>query len=96
MNNNSAQTDTIDTLLLDSMSTAVLAIDETLWIRYANPAAEQLLGMSFKKVLNQRLTRALTIPDALFARVREAMESGQPFTDRQVCVEPHVVTRIKP
>lgn len=81
--------ESVDALLLESMSTAVLAIDDALRIRYLNSAAEQLLGMSARKAVQQRLTRAMNIPDSLFARMREALESGQPFTDRQVAVEPH-------
>lgn len=75
--------------LLDSMATAVVTIDDGMRIRYLNNAAEQLLGVSARKALHQRLTRTLTIPDSLFARLREAIENGQPFTDRQVSVEPH-------
>ncbi len=78
-----------DLTLLDSLATAVLAIDGAMRIRYLNNAAEQLLGISARKAVGQRLTRALTIPDALFARIRDAVESSQPFTDRQVSVEPH-------
>lgn len=75
--------------LLDSLACAVIAIDDAMRIRYVNSSAEQLLGASARRVIDQRLTRALTIPDALFARIRETLESGQPFTDRQVSVEPH-------
>lgn len=75
--------------LLDSLATAVLAIDNGLRIRYLNIAAEQLLGISQRKAVGQSLTRALNIPDALFSRIREALDNGQPFTDRQVTVEPH-------
>lgn len=75
--------------LLDSMSTAVLAIDESVNIVYLNSAAEQLLGVSQRKATGQRLTRVLTIPDTLFARLREALGNTQPFTDRQITVEPH-------
>ena len=75
--------------LLDSMSTAVLAIDSSLCIVYLNSSAEQLLGISRRKAMYQRFTRVLTIPDALFARLRIAMETAQDFTDRQVSVEPH-------
>lgn len=75
--------------LLDSLATAVLAIDDGLRIRYMNNAAEQLLSTSARKAINQRLTRAMTVPDTLFARIREALTSGQAFTDRQVAVEPH-------
>ncbi len=75
--------------LLDSMATAVFAIDNSLRIRYLNIAAEQLLSISQRKAIGQRLTRSLNIPDTLFTRIREALENGQPFTDRQVTVEPH-------
>ncbi|NND92101.1 MAG: PAS domain-containing protein [Granulosicoccus sp.] len=71
------------------MATAVIAIDDGMRIDYLNNAAEQLLGISARKVLGQRLTRALTIPDSLFARIRIALQASQPFTDRQVSVEPH-------
>lgn len=74
---------------MDSMATAVLAIDGSMRIVYLNGSAEQLLGISARRAIDQRLTRVLTIPDALFARLLEAYESGQPFTDRQVTVEPH-------
>ena len=87
--NSSVAITTDDLTVLDSLATAVLAIDHAMRIRYLNNAAEQLLGMSARKAIGQRLTRTLTIPDSLFARVRDALESGQPFTDRQVTVEPH-------
>jgi two-component system nitrogen regulation sensor histidine kinase GlnL len=78
-----------DNVLLDSLATAVLAIDSGLRIQYLNIAAEQLLSISQRKAMGQLLTRAINIPDTLFSRIREAIESGQPFTDRQVTVEPH-------
>ena len=75
--------------LLDSLACSVIALDDAMRIRYVNSAAEQLLGVSARRVMDQRLTRALTIPDTLFARIRETLDSGQPFTERQVSVEPH-------
>ena len=78
-----------DLSLLDALSTAIIAIDDGMRIRYVNSAAEQLLGTSARRAVDQRLTRALTIPDDLFARIRVALDNGQPFTDRQVSVEPH-------
>lgn len=71
------------------MATAVLEIDDAMRILYLNSAAEQLLGISAKKAVDQRLTRVLTIPDDLFARLREALDNAQPFTDRHITVEPH-------
>jgi len=82
-------TNSLTASLLDSLSTAVIIIDDGLRIHYLNNAAEQLLGMSAKKTSLQRLTRALTISDSLFARIRQALENGQPFTERQTSLEPH-------
>jgi len=65
-----------DIALLDSLATAVLAIDSGLNVRYLNIAAEQLLSISHRKAIGQRLTRAINIPDSLFSRIREAIESG--------------------
>lgn len=76
-------------ILLDSMATAVLALDERMRIMYMNGAAEQLLGISARKALCQQLPRMLTIPDTLFAHLRDALNSGQPFTERHITVEPH-------
>lgn len=89
MNRYSVPSTAEDLSLLDALATAIVAIDDSMRIRYINSAAEQLLGTSAKRALHQRLTRALTIPDTLFARIREALDNGQPFTDRQVSVEPH-------
>lgn len=89
MTNYPVPTKANDINLLDSLACAVIAIDDAMRIRYVNSAAEQLLGVSARKVMDQRLTRALTIPDSLFSRIRQTLDSGQPFTDRQVTVEPH-------
>ena len=85
-----AQPHTIeDWPLIDSLATAVLCVDDGLRIRFLNSAAEQLLGFSSRKALQMRLTRAVNISDTLFARIREAIATGQPYTDRQVSIEPH-------
>ncbi len=89
MNRYSVPSTAEDLSLLDALATAIVAIDDSMRIRYINSAAEQLLGTSAKRAIQQRLTRALTIPDTLFARIREALDNGQPFTDRQVSLEPH-------
>ena len=75
--------------MLDSMATAVVAVDDHMRIMYLNNAAEQLLGVSAYRAVRQRLTRLVTIPDSLFGRMRHASQTGQPFTDRQVTIEPH-------
>ena len=89
VNSISTPIDVSSELLLDTLSTAVLAIDRSMHVFFINNSAEQLLGISKRKIMGQRLTRILTIPDSLFARLRTALDDGQPFTDRHISVEPH-------
>jgi len=72
--------------LLDALATGVIRLDDALRVEYLNAAAEQILSISSRKSIGQRLTRVLTLPDSLFARLREAIENGQPCTDRQVTI----------
>ena len=75
--------------LLDQLSTAVVLLDQGLRIVYLNAAAEQLLSASMNRVLGKRLIQVVNISDALLNRLREALQSGQPYTDRQAIIEPH-------
>ncbi|MFK7892320.1 MAG: nitrogen regulation protein NR(II) [Granulosicoccus sp.] len=89
MNSSSTDNSAIVFAMLDAMATAVIAVDDNLRVMYLNNAAEQLLGVSANKAIYQRLNRLVTIPDALFTRMRHSSDTGQPFTDRQVTIEPH-------
>ena len=42
-------------MLLDNLLTAVMLLDKHLIIRYVNPAAEQLLGVSARRVVDHAL-----------------------------------------
>jgi len=75
-------------ILLDNMTTAVVALDNALKITAINTSAEQLLGTSVSRSIGRRLAQVVTIPDSLFARLRAAVELGQPVNDRQVSIEP--------
>lgn len=74
-------------LLLDNMTASVIALDSGLKITYLNASAEQLLGVSASRAIRRRLAQIVSIPDSLFARLREALEQGQPVNDRQVTLE---------
>jgi len=74
--------------LLDNMTTAVVALDDALNIKSLNPAAEQLLGISANRSIGRRLGQVVAIPDSLFARLSEAVDTHQPINDRQVTLEP--------
>ncbi len=75
--------------LLDQLSTAVILLDDNLRIVYLNAAAEQLLSASMSRTLGKKLIQVVNISDALLTRLREAIDSGQPYTDRQAIIEPH-------
>lgn len=70
--------------LFDSLSTAIVTLDDGLRVRSLNAAAEQVFGISARKTIDQRLTRLVTLPDKLFGHLRETLDTGQPFTDREV------------
>lgn len=74
--------------LLDNMTTAVVSLNSELKITSLNTSAEQLLGVSLGKAIGRRLAQIVAIPDSLFARLREAVELGQPINDRHVTIEP--------
>ena len=78
-----------DAALLDAMATGVLRLDDGFRLLFLNPAAEQILGTGAKKAMGARLTRLVTLPDELFACMREGLANGQPCTDRQIAIEPH-------
>lgn len=75
--------------LLDQLSTSVMLLDDRLRIVYLNAAAEQLLSASMSRTLGKQLIQVVNLSDALLTRLREAVDSGQPFTDRQAIIEPH-------
>ena len=58
-------------------------------MRSLNTAAEQLFGTGARRAIGQRLTHVVTVPDALFARLRDAMGSELSWTERHVTIEPH-------
>lgn len=78
-----------DPSLLDALSTGVVRLDDGFRVKYLNAAAEQMLGVGARRAIGQRLTRLVTLPDTLFARLREALEHDSACTDRQVAIEPH-------
>ncbi len=75
--------------LLDQLSTAVMLLDHNLRIVYLNAAAEQLLSASMDITLGKRLVQVVNLTDALLLRLSEALQTGQPFTERQTVIEPH-------
>jgi two-component system nitrogen regulation sensor histidine kinase GlnL len=72
--------------MLENLTTGVLALGSDLSVRYANPAAEQLLGVSLQQLAGRPLPAvapALAALEPLLARV---LETGRGFARRELPV----------
>jgi len=77
--------DSIAWRVLDNLNTAVLLFDHELRLTYINPGGEYLLAVSAKVVLGIRAGLLVPCPaDAMEERLREALQTRQPFTEREV------------
>lgn len=75
----------LERLILDHLGTAVLVFDRELRLRYLNPAGEALLSVSAKLVRGQGVEALLACPTAaLTERLRTALHTRQPFTEREI------------
>lgn len=70
-------------LLLDSLSTAVVLLNDTLEICYLNPAAENLFAISAVRIHGTAISELFTDSDESLGSLYEAVKTGQPFTQRQ-------------
>ncbi len=71
-------------MLLDNLLTAVMLLDKHLIIRYVNPAAEQLLGVSARRVVDHALEQVVDYLSLDLDRLRQCLRAGQGFTDNEV------------
>ncbi len=70
--------------ILGNLTTSVLVFDEALRVSYINPAAEELFAVSSRQVMGHALEELVVNGDGLPVRVREAVDSGRPFTVREL------------
>jgi len=71
--------------ILTQLTTAVLLFDAELRIRYLNPAAEMMFGVSARKVQGQPSQRLLICPDDTIRRhLEEAFRTGRALTEREI------------
>ncbi|MGL5287138.1 MAG: nitrogen regulation protein NR(II), partial [Aeromonas sp.] len=82
-------------VVLDNLLTAVILIDDKLCIHYVNPAAEQLLSQSERRLIGLELPQLLEHISLDLLRLRQGLTSGQGFTDNEVTLvvegEPRLV-----
>jgi two-component system nitrogen regulation sensor histidine kinase GlnL len=78
----------LGTMILDNLSTAVLLFDRNLRLRYINTAGENLLAVSAKAVLGETARELVPCPtDSVEDRLRDALTTRQPFTEREIEVK---------
>jgi PAS domain-containing protein len=70
-----------DQIVLNAMASSVLVVDGALRIRFANAAAEQLLGASRSVLLRRRLDDLLPFDSPLFDLLRRVQEEGHSVSD---------------
>lgn len=69
---------------LDLLATAVLIVDERQFIRYLNPAAENLLGVSAHHALNRPLASTMGDCTDLVRVLQSALREGYSFTEHDL------------
>ncbi len=69
--------------LLEHMHTAVLHLDAGLVVRYLNPAAEMLFGVSARQLLGQPFVALASGAADLQAGIRQALSTGVAYTERE-------------
>lgn len=74
----------LSTTILNNVVTATLMLDESLVVRYANPAAEQLFAQSAKRIVDQSLSKLIQHASMDLALLSQPLQSGQSITDSDV------------
>lgn len=76
-------------LVLDGLTTAVIALDERLRVVSLNSACESLFGISRRHALDAELADAIPHFQPLEARLREALDTGSGFIERELQLSKH-------
>ncbi|QCT19123.1 nitrogen regulation protein NR(II) [Jejubacter calystegiae] len=71
-------------LILNSLMNSILLVDDELAVHYANPAAQQLLAQSSRKLFGAPLPELLSYFSLNIELMRESLNTGQGFIDNEV------------
>ncbi|ROV57998.1 nitrogen regulation protein NR(II) [Vibrio ponticus] len=74
----------LNTTILNHQVTAILIMNESLQIRYANPSAEQLFSQSAKRLTSSPLSKHIQHASLDLALLSQPLQSGQSITDSDV------------
>lgn len=70
--------------ILNSLINSILLVDDDLAVHYANPAAQQLLAQSSRKLFGTPLPELLSYFSLNIGLMQESLLAGQGFTDNEV------------
>ena len=70
--------------ILNSLIHSILLVDDDLAVHYANPAAQQLLAQSSRKLFGTPLPELLSYFSLNIGLMQESLQAGQGFTDNEV------------
>jgi two-component system nitrogen regulation sensor histidine kinase GlnL len=80
----------VEQRIVESLSSSVLLFDRDLVLRYVNPAAEMLFQVSARHLLGQTASQLIQCPGGEIERdLQIALESGQPYSEREVLMPLH-------
>lgn len=74
----------LNELILNHQVTAILIMNESLQVRYANPSAEQLFSQSAKRIVDHPLSHLIQHASMDLALLSQPLQSGQSITDSDV------------
>ena len=72
--------------ILDSASTAIILVNRDLRIKYLNPAAEQMLGVSMLHAARAQLGRIIEKSSIVLKRVQDDIVAGRSFNQSEVLI----------
>jgi two-component system nitrogen regulation sensor histidine kinase GlnL len=74
----------LNDIILNHQVTAILIMNESLQVKYANPAAEQLFSQSAKRIVDHPLSHLIQHASMDLALLSQPLQSGQSITDSDV------------
>lgn len=73
--------------ILDNLALAVFLVDKDLYVKYLNPAAEEIIGTGNRHALNRLLTDFIQDTDGnLIQHIRNSIKNAHPITQREACM----------
>ena len=76
----------LESAILDSASTAIILVNRDLRIKYLNPAAEQMLGVSSLHAGRAQLGRIIQKSSIVLKRVQDDIIAGRSFNQSEVLI----------